>query len=57
MFVARQVHPEFSSPWLELLRALEAGVRIRVVVTDYRRPAVDSPADVPVVERWLSEHG
>ena len=39
---------------LEQLRALEAGWRIRVVVTEYDSPEVDLPADIERVERLLS---
>lgn len=38
---------------LEQLRALENGVRIRVVVTGGGWPGVDTPADVEAVEREL----
>ncbi len=39
---------------LEQLRALENGVRIRVVVCNYRSLAIDVPEDVPAVEAALS---
>ena len=40
---------------LEQLRALEHGIPIRVVVTEHRGIGVDTPADVPRVERLLGE--
>lgn len=39
---------------LEQLRALENGIRIKVVTGSYRPIAVDKPADVAVVERALA---
>ena len=39
---------------LEQLRALENGVRIRVLVTEHEAIGVDSPADVPHAESALS---
>lgn len=39
---------------LEQLRALEHGVKIRVVITTHASIGVDSPDDVPTVERLLS---
>jgi 3-deoxy-manno-octulosonate cytidylyltransferase (CMP-KDO synthetase) len=40
---------------LEQLRALENGIRIKVVTGNYRSQAVDRPADVAAVERALAE--
>ena len=40
---------------LEQLRALENGIRIRVVDVEKRSPAVDRPEDVEVVERALQD--
>lgn len=40
---------------LEQLRALEHGIQIRVVLTQHRGIGVDSPADVPRVEKLLRE--
>ncbi len=39
---------------LEQLRALEHGIRIRVIETEYRSLAIDVPEDVPVVEAALA---
>ncbi len=41
---------------LEQLRALENGIRIKVVTGSYRSVAVDRPADVVTVERALSKN-
>lgn len=48
--------PLESSEKLEQLRALENGVKIKVVVVDraVRTPAVDVPADVAVVESFIA---
>lgn len=40
---------------LEQLRALENGIAIQVVPTSFQSVGVDTPEDVPVVERLLSE--
>lgn len=45
---------------LEQLRALENGIKIKVVVVDYKNRthwAVDSPEDVVIVEKIISEEG
>lgn len=45
---------------LEQLRALENGIKIKVVVVDYKNRthwAVDSPEDVAIVEKIISEEG
>ena len=42
---------------LEQLRALENGMKIKVVVTDYQSVAVDVPADIEKVEKILRARG
>jgi len=39
---------------LEQLRALENGVRIRVVMTGSGSPGVDTPEDARMIERLIS---
>ncbi len=38
---------------LEQLRALEHGLRIKVVITEYDSPEVDLPSDIPRIEQLL----
>lgn len=52
-FVKWKPSPLEKAEALEQLRALENGVRIRVVVTKKGWPGVDTPADVAAVEREL----
>ena len=52
-FVRWKPSPLERAEALEQLRALENGVRIRVVVTGGGWPGVDTPADVEAVEREL----
>ncbi|MEM1453217.1 MAG: 3-deoxy-manno-octulosonate cytidylyltransferase [Planctomycetota bacterium] len=59
-FVATPSSPLERTEGLEQLRALENGVRIRVVEVDYRgrrHLAIDSPDDLVRVERILAEDG
>ncbi|WP_374306709.1 3-deoxy-manno-octulosonate cytidylyltransferase [Methylocella sp.] len=52
--------PLETAEGLEQLRALEHGMKIRVVVVDYRGRAhgsIDDPADVPVVEAIIAREG
>jgi 3-deoxy-manno-octulosonate cytidylyltransferase (CMP-KDO synthetase) len=42
---------------LEQLRALENGLRIKVVITDHDSPAVDRPEDVALIEALLARRG
>lgn len=52
-FVKWKLSPLERAEALEQLRALENGVRIRVVVTGGGWPGVDTPSDVEAVEREL----
>ena len=52
-FVRWKISPLERAESLEQLRALENGVRIRVVLTKGGWPGVDTPADVKAVEREL----
>lgn len=45
---------------LEQLRALENGIKIKIVIVDYKNRthwAVDSPEDITIVEKIISEEG
>ena len=53
-FVAWPPSPLERTERLEQLRALENGARIRVLVTDFASPGVDSPADIPRAEAALA---
>ncbi|MDQ2659549.1 MAG: 3-deoxy-manno-octulosonate cytidylyltransferase [Verrucomicrobiota bacterium] len=52
-FVAWKPSPLERAEFLEQLRALENGVRIRVLVTGSGSPGVDTPADAEAVAREL----
>ncbi len=52
-FVRWKPSPLERAESLEQLRALENGVRIRVVVTERGWPGVDTPADVETVAQEL----
>lgn len=41
---------------LEQLRALEAGIPIRMIITDYQGIGIDTPEDLAQVERYLQSH-
>ncbi len=53
-FVAWPPSPLEQTERLEQLRALENGARIRVLVTDFASPGVDSPDDIPRAEAALA---
>ncbi len=44
-----------SSEQLEQLRALEHGVRIKTIVTNYESIAVDTPQDLVKAEQWFAK--
>ncbi len=52
-FVRWKPSPLERAESLEQLRALENGVRIRVVMTGSGWPGVDTPADADLIERQL----
>ena len=56
-FVRWKTSPLEQAEALEQLRALENGVRIRVVMTDSGSPGVDTPEDARVIERGLKSAG
>jgi 3-deoxy-manno-octulosonate cytidylyltransferase (CMP-KDO synthetase) len=56
-FVRWKVSPLEQAESLEQLRALENGVRIRVVMTGSGSPGVDTPEDARMIERLISSAG
>lgn len=56
-FAALGPTPLEQAETLEQLRALEHGVRIRVLVTPHRSPGVDIPADLERLARHLARTG
>ncbi|HZJ37548.1 MAG TPA: 3-deoxy-manno-octulosonate cytidylyltransferase [Chthoniobacterales bacterium] len=55
--VGWKVSPLEKAESLEQLRALENGVRIKVVMTGSGSPGVDTPGDVRMIERLLGSAG
>ena len=56
-FVRWKTSPLERAETLEQLRALENGVRIRVVVTGSGSPGVDTPEDARMIERLIASAG
>ena len=56
-FVRWKTSPLERTEALEQLRALENGVRIRVVMTGSGSPGVDTPEDARMIERFLRSAG
>ena len=59
-YIALQPTPLEQTEGLEQLRALEHGMKIRIVIVDYKgrtHGAVDSPEDVAVVEAVIAREG
>jgi 3-deoxy-manno-octulosonate cytidylyltransferase (CMP-KDO synthetase) len=56
-FVRWKTSPLERAESLEQLRALENGVRIKVVMTESGSPGVDTPEDARMMERLLISEG
>ncbi|MEY2490088.1 MAG: 3-deoxy-manno-octulosonate cytidylyltransferase synthetase [Verrucomicrobiota bacterium] len=56
-FVHWKSSPLEQAESLEQLRALENGVRIKVVMTDSGSPGIDTPEDVRMIERLMISEG
>lgn len=56
-FVRWKISPLERAEALEQLRALENGVRIRVVMTGSGSPGVDTPEDARMIEREIASRG
>ena len=56
-FVRWKISPLERTEALEQLRALENGVRIRVVMTGSGSPGVDTPEDARMIEREIASRG
>ncbi|SKA34588.1 3-deoxy-manno-octulosonate cytidylyltransferase [Consotaella salsifontis] len=59
-YISLPPSPLEQTEGLEQLRALENGMKVRVVLVDYRgrtHASVDTPEDIALVERLISEEG